>query len=274
MEKKLITELSHHYYQPYALECCPVEPLAQLEWKAHGTTGFVDIKLEYTLHKAAGDSPGRYRITERQITIAKDWKSDPGRTPWSAESRKRLTVDDGRRLSHDLQSVTMTSGKRPAQHWPKVPQIRSTVHNLYNHALNRDLPSLVYTRKALVLLLWQCWTLGLSSFCHIAAPCDILIENWKESFLEDLFGGKRCIYCVSYHCVVWARRCCVACAISNQRAETQRMVNLCTSTCTSDSSLFKFDAQRWLQYPRPKFAHRACALSASESLCSWFAGWY
>ena len=104
-------------YQPYALECCPVEPLAQLEWKAHGTTGFVDIKLEYTLHKAAaGDSPGRYRITKRQITIAKDWKSDPGRTPWSAESHKCLTVDDGRQLSHDLRSVTMTSGKRPAQH--------------------------------------------------------------------------------------------------------------------------------------------------------------
>ena len=77
----------------------------------------MDIKLEYTLHKAAaGDSPGRYRITKHQITIAKDWKSDPGRTPWSAESRKRLTVDDGRRLSHDLRSVTVTSGKRPAQH--------------------------------------------------------------------------------------------------------------------------------------------------------------
>ena len=82
----------------------------------------MDIKLEYTLHKAAaGDSPGRYRITKRQIAIAEDWKSDPGRTPWSAESRKRLTVDDGRRLSHDLRSVTVTSGKRPAQHWMAAP---------------------------------------------------------------------------------------------------------------------------------------------------------
>ena len=82
----------------------------------------MDIKLEYTLHKAAaGDSPGRYRITKRQIAIAEDWKSDPGRTPWSAESRKRLTVDDGRRLSHDLRSVTVTSGKRPAQHCHGVP---------------------------------------------------------------------------------------------------------------------------------------------------------
>ena len=77
----------------------------------------MDIKLGYTLHKAAaGDSPGIYRITKRQITIAEDWKSDPGRTLWSAESCKCLTVDDGQRLSHDLRSVTVTSGKRLAQH--------------------------------------------------------------------------------------------------------------------------------------------------------------
>ena len=95
----------------------PGRTLCPAGMKRCSTTGFVDIKLEYTLHKAAaGDSPGRYRITDCQITIAEDWKSDLGRTPWSAESRRRLTVDDGRRLSHDLRSVTMTSGKRPAQH--------------------------------------------------------------------------------------------------------------------------------------------------------------
>ena len=38
--------------------------------------------------------------------------------------------------------VTLALWKHSTHHTqPKVPQIRSTVHNLYNHALNRDLPS-------------------------------------------------------------------------------------------------------------------------------------
>jgi len=68
----------------------------------------------------------------------------------TAQSCERLTVDDLRRLSHDLRSVTVTSGRRPAQHWMTPRHNHHRMKSSASHACPLRLRSYITLSTCLV----------------------------------------------------------------------------------------------------------------------------